>query len=133
VIGGLTFAFASIAYFPVFARVIDSNNLAGWMYTVGSFSFLVADLMEWNHYRPACFSSSIENEQYKIGFNFLLSVVGSLLYLLGSIFFIPSTGNLQLGEIIFIVGSTIILLSQSWKCYRTCTTPRIRSAWKNIK
>jgi hypothetical protein len=58
-IGGLTFPLGSISYFPVFARVVDSGNLGGWLFTVGSLFFLLADLMEWNHYRPACFSSEI--------------------------------------------------------------------------
>lgn len=44
-IGGLTFPFASISYFPAFARVVDSPNIAGWLYTIGSFFFLVADLI----------------------------------------------------------------------------------------
>ena len=52
------------------------------------------------------------------GCNFAFSAFGSLLYLIGSIMFIPATNLLTLGTIIFIVGSSVIFLSQSWKVYR---------------
>jgi hypothetical protein len=52
------------------------------------------------------------------GLNFFMSATGSFLYLLGSIFFIPSTGLIVAGTIIFIPGSAAIFLSQSWKVWR---------------
>lgn len=110
-----------------------AESVAGWLFTVGSFFFLVADLMEWNHYRPACLSSRLCGGTWNLGFNFLLSATGSLFYLLGSIYFIPSVANLFYGELYFIIGSAIIALSQAWKCYRTCTTPPTRPACANIK
>ncbi len=57
-----------------------------------------------------------------MGLNFIFSATGSLLYLLGSIFFIPATNQLLLGIYLFIIGSTCIYLSQGWKCYRTFVT-----------
>lgn len=60
-------------------------------------------------------------------------MLGSLMYLLGSIFWIPATNNLLLGEIFFIVGSAVIAFSQACKCYRTCVTPPTWSAMDNIK
>lgn len=113
--------------------MVDSGNLGGWLFTVGSLAFLVADMIEWNHYRPVCCHSAIESLEYKVGFNFMLSMLGSLMYLLGSIFFIPATNNLELGEGFFTVGSAVIALSQAWKCYRTCVTPPDRPKLDNIR
>jgi NADH:ubiquinone oxidoreductase subunit 2 (subunit N) len=67
-----------------------------------------------------------------VGLNFLTSAIGSLLYLLGSIYFIPATNNIELGEILFIAGSAVIVLSQAWKCFRTCVTPPERRVSDNI-
>lgn len=52
------------------------------------------------------------------GLNFAFSAFGSLLYLVGSILFIPSLDQVVLGTEIFIPGSLVIFLSQSWKVYR---------------
>lgn len=52
------------------------------------------------------------------GMNFALSAFGSLLYLIGSVMFIPSTGAIVDGTVVFIVGSLVIFLSQMWKVYR---------------
>lgn len=58
------------------------------------------------------------------GLNFAFSAFGSLLYLIGSILFIPSLNQIVLGTQIFIPGSAVIFLSQSWKVYRAaCTNP----------
>jgi hypothetical protein len=48
--------------------------------------------------------------------------MGSFLYLIGSVFFIPSVNLLLEGEWLFIIGSIIILFSQMWKSYRTAVT-----------
>ena len=42
-------------------------------------------------------------------------MLGSTLYLFGSIYFIPSTGCFECGTWLFIVGSAVIVLSQSLK------------------
>jgi hypothetical protein len=71
------------------------------------------------------------------GLNFALSAFGSLLYLIGSILFIPSLDQIILGTEIFIPGSLVIFLSQSWKVYRAACTnskyPFDKSLnWKNL-
>lgn len=132
-IGGVTFPVASVIYLPrLLAKAPSMESIAGWLFTIGSFFFLVADLMEWNHYRPMCFRSSACGFAWNLGLNFLFSATGSLFYLLGSIYFIPSVANLFYGELFFIIGSAIIALSQAWKCYRTCVTPSNQSACTNI-
>ena len=52
------------------------------------------------------------------GLNFGLSAFGSFLYLIGSIMFIPDTDLIVEGTYVFIFGSFIISLSQTWKLYR---------------
>ena len=52
------------------------------------------------------------------GLNFAFSAVGSLLYLIGSIYFIPRFNMIVTGTVVFIFGSLVIFLSQMWKLYR---------------
>ncbi len=52
-------------------------------------------------------------------FNYFLSFTGSVLYLIGSIYYIPSLDVLILGTIIFLVGSAFIFVSQGCKVIRT--------------
>ena len=135
-IGGITFTIASIAYFPS----ISNYSLGGWGFTVGSAAFLYADIIEWarNNHVGCClderYRKDYERQISQIyshpetfigqfqratpGLNFAISVSGSFLYLVGSIFFIPSTGLLSDGTEIFIYGSALIFLSQSIKVFR---------------
>jgi hypothetical protein len=58
------------------------------------------------------------------GLNFAFSAFGSLLYLIGSIMFIPSVDAMVMGTIVFIPGSLVIFTSQMWKLYRAgCSLP----------
>lgn len=127
-IGGITFVLGSFCYYPFISPYVNGDVVGGWLYTIGSLSFLIADLKEWNHFKLGCIGQP-NNEKVstwksyltraQVGINFFLSACGSLLYLLGSIFFIPATNNLTLGELLFIYGSIVIFLSQLWKCLRT--------------
>jgi hypothetical protein len=131
-IGGLTFLLGSIAYFPSIDSAVNGDVLGGYLFTIGSFCFLLADITEWNVYRFGCVGDTNSkaaaimshslNAKYRraeVGLNFFFSVIGSTLYLLGSICFIPATKKLHLGELFFIYGSLIIYLSQTWKCTRS--------------
>ena len=61
-------------------------------------------------------------QRVEVGSNFILSAFGSLLYLIGSIFYIPVENAIVLGTKFFIVGSAVIFISQFWKLYRQgCT------------
>lgn len=110
------------------------------LFTVGSASFLLADLNEWwLNNRVGCafdadYRSDYEDQVAKYfgsresvvgsylrmenGLNFAFSATGSTLYLIGSILFIPSTNQIVMGTIVFIWGSLIIFLSQLWKVIR---------------
>eukprot|EP00475_Leptophrys_vorax_P008502 TRINITY_DN15506_c0_g1_i1.p1 TRINITY_DN15506_c0_g1~~TRINITY_DN15506_c0_g1_i1.p1 ORF type:complete len:261 (-),score=57.67 TRINITY_DN15506_c0_g1_i1:81-863(-) len=56
-----------------------------------------------------------------LGINFFSSATGSLLYLIGSIGFIPVFNILPVGIWGFIAGSAVIVLGQAWKVYRLGT------------
>lgn len=135
-IGGISFTIASISYFPS----ISNYSLGGWGFTIGSAAFLYADVIEWalNNHVGCCLDEKYRKDFERLvsqtyshpetfhgqfqraspGLNFATSVCGSFLYLLGSVFFIPSTGLLNDGTEIFIYGSALIFLSQSIKVFR---------------
>ena len=120
----------------------------GWLFTIGSIGFLFADIFEWStNNRVGCWDTSAERVEWEHrnsgyltdgrtslfklvccgpnqwmraenGINFAYSALGSLLYLIGSIMFIPSLDAIVFGTWVFIFGSFIIFSSQSWKLYR---------------
>ena len=56
--------------------------------------------------------------------NLFLAVLGSLNYLLGCILFIPLLEVMTIGDYLFISGSVVIMISQSWKVWRAgCRAP----------
>ncbi|CAF2525688.1 unnamed protein product [Rotaria sp. Silwood2] len=145
-IGGLTFITGSCMYFPsVYNKYSSALNAGGWLFTIGSFFFLLADLQEWWYYRVGCFCDrkyqiALEThhailfrnprntliglyERAEVGINFFMSACGSAFYLAGSILFIPVFDKeLIFGEWFFIIGSAFIYLSQAWKVYRSACT-----------
>ncbi|CAF1226904.1 unnamed protein product [Didymodactylos carnosus] len=146
-LGGLFFICGSCMYFPtaIHNPNFRSLNVGGWLFTTGSFFFLLADLQEWYYYRIGCcfdkkYRSTYETvnadlfqhpknsirgvyERAVIGINFFMSACGSALYLAGSILFIEVFSKyLVVGEWLFIIGSAVIYISQGWKLYRSgCT------------
>jgi hypothetical protein len=81
-IGGICFLLGSLALLPTLADKINAALISALLYTVGSTTFLLADITEWLHYAKPFFA------HYFI--NFLFSVLGSTFYLIGSIDDIPS-------------------------------------------
>jgi hypothetical protein len=131
IFGGIFFVLGSFCYYPEISTIVNGDVLGGWLFTVGSANFLLADITEWNHFRFGCIGGNSNQplrtvctklKRAQFGINFFTSAIGSLLYLLGSIFFIPATNLLYQGEILFIVGSLVIFFSQLWKCVRTAVT-----------
>lgn len=136
-IGGITFLIGSYEFTPGQEKYV----LGGWLFTIGSTTFLLADISEWwKNNRVGCFlysdfEASYERQYSKYmrpretllgmydraenGLNFFLSVTGSFLYLLGSIYLLPykyySSYN---STVVYIYGSLAIFLSQAWKLYR---------------
>lgn len=140
-IGGTTFLIGSCLYLPALANY----EAGGWLFTIGSVGFLYADLSEWwknnkvgcafdAEYRddyeaqvgPHCEPADTTLGRYQRaenGINFMYSALGSLLYLIGSILFIPEVGAIVAGTIVFIPGSLVIFTSQMWKLYRAGCNP----------
>lgn len=139
-IGGITFFIGSAMYFPT----VSEYEWGGWLFTIGSASFLCADTAEWwMNNRVGCFMYSKYRRSYEKdvsryfagestlrgkwqraenGLNFFMSMIGSLLYFIGSILYIPEVNGFVPGTIVYIIGSAFIYCSQSWKLYRSgCT------------
>jgi len=108
-LGGGTFLVGSFILFPYFGQYFDTDNVSAYLYSIGSFTFLLADITE-------CFHFINKGCPYMIAvINYSLSVLASLLYVIGSILFIPALNSVPLGELLFDIGSGVIVFSQSWK------------------
>jgi len=140
-IGSLCFTGGSCMYFTdVFHSYPKALTFGGWLFTIGSFIFIFADLQDWWDYRTGyCFnyryrrlldvslhsldrsiSSSEDDNDTEIELNVYGSMCGIAFYLAGSILFIPIFENyLAIGEWFFIFGSTFCYLSLIWKMYRS--------------
>lgn len=131
-IGGLTFLIGSMILFPYFSPLCNNATVSAWLYSVGSFCFLLADLTEWYHYESFC-SKTVRRCSYpSFSFNFALSWLGSLTYLVGSIFFLPFINFPVIASYLFIVASAIIAVAQIWKLIRSGLSGE-RTFWQNTK
>ena len=146
--GGLCFVPASCMYYTTVLRAYSNAfTLAGWLYSIGSLSLLLADLQETWHYRIGClfdckyqrvlesdkhlscqyrchsFSSRIKRAQ--LGLNSFASAGGSAMYLAGSILSIPGFESYLLeSQYFIIIGSSFIFSSELVKLLRkACTDP----------
>jgi len=139
--GSVAFLFGSVQYFP---SINDLSAGAG-LFIIGSVAIVYADILEWsmNNRFGCCCTSERFTESYEYamkdrfdsidtligklqrmerGVNFFLSVTGSFLYLIGSILFIPSLNKLAAGTYIFAIASIFIVISESWKIFRSGST-----------
>jgi uncharacterized membrane protein len=130
IIGGAAFFCGSVQYFPW----IDKSTRGAGLFTIGGGCFFIADSMDMY---ITCTYSGLQQAQsveYRNGsrclgcstdralqskVNVSLGTAGSLCYFIGCILFIPSLGNVVLGDVLFIPGSVMIMVSQAWKLYRT--------------
>ncbi|CAF3204059.1 unnamed protein product [Rotaria socialis] len=151
---GINYFIASLCFVGASTMFLDrlrqagpsTAAAAGWLYTIGSFLFLLSDLVDWWYSRLGCFCYKKYEEVYEkenadlfryeqgtilgqitraeIGFNFFLSACGSVLYLAGSILFIPCFENyVVIGLCLVISASSVVVAAQSWKVYRAgCTS-----------
>ena len=106
--GGTTFIAGTACYF--FPSWEAGGLIAGILYTIGSFGFLYVDVLEYFTYTGEPWLRT----------NISCSAFGSLLYVVGSIGFIPSVYAITvwIGEYGFIFGSFFIGCSQTWKVCR---------------
>jgi hypothetical protein len=151
-ISGIMFVIGSYQYFTFSSQ---DYELAAITFILGGIGFLYADLSEWwLNNRVGCFLYSYYKDDYEKqvmkvyeredtfygkyqrsenGMNFAFSAFGSFLYFVGGVLFVPSLNQSILGNQLFIYGSAVIFLSQTWKLYRWgCNTPNDASS-KNFK
>ena len=140
-ITGVFFLYGSTCYYP------DGDPMVGGLiFCIGGIAFLWSDCLDWyNNNRVGCFRYEKYRESYEKyiegkgyapanseigmfqraenGINYGISILGSGFYCIGGFFFIPSTHTLLVGLWIFILGSAVIMISQSWKLYRFFIVP----------
>lgn len=63
--GGILFFFGSLQYYPSFYQYHNGGVIGGWLFTIGSTNFLLADLTEWNNFRFGCIGSKKNNKNKK--------------------------------------------------------------------
>jgi hypothetical protein len=134
VLGSVAFFLGSTQYFPS-----RNHHFRGSMlYTWGAAGYFVSDFLDfWLHHRfefplvtqskfndftptlPAFQPSYVQwLRKHESSLNSLLMAFGSLFYFVGCILFIPQLRLEEWGDIIFIPGSCIIIVSESWSMYR---------------
>lgn len=107
VLGGATFVAGSICFFPA----LDAWLAVGdWLFFVGSVLYLLVtghDLLEvikyWRHHDTDTFANHIE---FVAAWSY---VIGTLCFLFGSLFFLPSLSWTLAGTWCFIIGSLLFL------------------------
>jgi hypothetical protein len=116
-VGGVGFLIGSVLLYPFLSKVNVLNVMSAWLYTIGSFTFVLADSTECMHYmyRDCRF--------FWFALNFAVNVIGSFIYYVGSACFLPQINQSDLGVDFFILGSSFIIVAQSWKLLRTFCQP----------
>lgn len=106
-IGGLTFVAGSLFFFPVLA---DYLAIGDWLFCAGSILYLLVtghDLLEvhkyWRHHDTNTFADHIE---FICAWSY---VIGSALFVIGSLCFLPSVSLIGLGAWLFIIGSVLFV------------------------
>lgn len=107
-IGGVTFVVGSVCFLP---SMSDYFALGGWLFLVGSILYLMVTgheffevLKYWRRHPTETFANRIE---YIAASCYAL---GSLLFTVGSVCFLPSVDATVLGVWLFIVGSVLFLV-----------------------
>lgn len=107
-IGGILFIIGSILFFPNFERLA---NIGAWIFFVGSLFYLVVtvhDLLEVRHnWRTSENHDRNEVLEYTAAASY---VWGTVLFTVGSIFFLSWVGLLIAGAWCFVLGSLLFVL-----------------------
>ncbi len=106
--GGLTFIVGSILFFPRFEKYAD---LGAWTFFGGSLLYLVVtghDMLETHHYWRA----KKGHTRYIVGEYIAAAsyLVGTILFVVGSIFFLSKVGMFHAGAWCFILGSLLFVV-----------------------
>ena len=111
-VGGVLFLVGSIILFPVFQNFFNAAFWSTTMYLVGSVNFVAADATVWIHYLRA------DYRYIGIVVNDLLNVAADLMYVIGCVYFYPAMGSVDAGLDLFIAGSFVICVAETWKIGR---------------
>ncbi len=107
-IGGATFIIGSIFFFPVFEKYAD---IGAWTFFVGSLLYLVVtvhDLVEVrHHWRSQRTHHRDEILEYTAAASY---VWGTILFTVGSVFFLSIVGWVDAGAWCFVIGSLLFVL-----------------------
>ena len=111
-LGGTTFIAGTALLLPSLSSAPGAALASAAVYTLGSLGFLAVDLQELASYSRA--------DEAVLRANIFFSATGSLLYVVGSVGYVPSVAaaSPQLGPVGFIAGSAAIFASQCWKLWR---------------
>ena len=107
-LGGLGFVAGSLFFFPVLSAYIAVGD---WLFFAGSIAYLIVtghDLLEvikyWRHHHTDTFADHIE---FVAAWSYVL---GTLLFVAGSLCFLPSLEWITIGSGCFILGSLAFLI-----------------------
>jgi len=127
--GGI-FLTASSFLFPYFDEILDTDLITGWLFRIGSFVWMVADVMEWQHYAKNC-------RYFGFALNFTLNCLSTFFYLLASDYLVDQNvifdkDNHQMGINLFTTASVFLIIPQMWKLFKIINEDGkgIRNAWK---
>jgi len=105
VAGGVFYILGTACYFWTNSYLADF--FGALFYIIGSFGLLATEFLE-----------IITTLNVYLRINLLLSIAGSTGYVIGSVGYLPSidnTGDVGIAEYGFIIGSVIVVASQTWK------------------
>jgi len=151
IFGGMCFLLGSYQYMPW----VENEVAGGWLFTVGSMCFFCADFQNWwNNNRVGCAFDSEFRDDYEAavghgflpattllgqfqraenGLNYFMTTVGSLMYFIGCVMFLPRLHAIVAGDIVFIPGSLVLMSAESWKIVRAGCKDANNTADKNFK
>jgi hypothetical protein len=139
VIGGMAFLLGTIMYFPF----IEKHTRGAGLFSIGGGCFFIADSMDlYMAIREALVRDSPLYEQslqkfaydqqifsyyWEVVINSFVGATGSLSYLIGCVLFIPALHHVIVGDVMFVPGSVLIMISQAWRVYRTGSSTTINN------
>ncbi len=107
-IGGLVFIAGSILFFPRFEAYAD---LGAWIFFGGSLLYLVVTVHDLAEVRFHWWASPAHDRAAILEFTAATSyVVGTILFTVGSIFFLSTVGRFHAGAWCFVIGSLLFVL-----------------------
>ena len=110
-IGGLLFIVGSIFFFPRFVAYAD---LGAWIFFAGSIVYLVVTVHDLAEVRRNWRVDKAHDRDTFLEYTAATSYVsGTILFIMGSVFFLSAVGWLKAGAWLFVIGSLLFILGAS--------------------